>query len=323
MHIAVLGAGAMGSWFGGLLAMHNAAPTNNAVPTNKVKLITTNQAHRDAINQNGLRVHAVNVEHTIDVEAVSPHGITISDDGKIDLILVLTKAFQTEAAMHSIASIISEDTHILSLQNGLGNAEAIASLVPLNRTWIGVSMMPVDKIAPGSVMSKGHGSSYFGNAARENNQPMAEQILDTFKHANIDLQHDANIHNRVWEKVAFNAGMNALCALSYGRPRTVGQSRGAKALAQNAAKEVAHVALSQQVTVNLDNVYDMIDLSCTKHGDHIPSMLQDLLSQRQTEVEAINGAVVKLGQSANIPTPLNDTLATLVRLAELSHQHYR
>lgn len=347
MHIAVLGAGAMGSWFGGLLAMRNAASssaiaaeniaadtkapeysshgnrTSDSTASDKsVRLITTNQAHRDAITQQGLRIRSADKQHTIAVEAISPYQMTTKNSTKIDLILVLTKSFQTKEALSSIANVINDNTHVLSLQNGLGNAEAMSSLIPLDRIWVGVSMVPADKVAPGLVESKGHGSSYFGNAANENSQPMSKRILDTFTQADIELHHDVNIHARIWEKVAFNSGMNALCALSHGRPGAIGQSNGAKSLAQRTANEVALVASAQQVEVDLKKVFDMIDLSCTKHSDHIPSMLQDLLSQRRTEVDAINGAVAKIGEACGVPTPINDTLATLVRLAEISHQKY-
>lgn len=337
MQIAVLGAGAMGSWFGGLLAMPSVVTSNKTVtgdkaaekkasektaPENKVWLITTNQAHRDAITQNGLSIKSPEQQHTIAVQAVSPIAMATHNDSSIDLILVLTKAFQTKDALSGIANVIDDNTHALSLQNGLGNATAMSSLLPLNRIWVGVSMMPVEKTAPGMVTSKGQGSSYFGNAANENNQPMAKRILDTFTQANIELHHDVNIHSRIWEKVAFNSGMNALCALSHGRPGTIGESAGAKLLAQRTANEVVLVARSQQVELDLDKVYGMIEQSCTKHSNHIPSMLQDLLSKRQTEVDALNGAVVQIGKANGIPTPINDTLATLVRLAEMSHQRY-
>lgn len=308
MRIAVLGAGAMGSWFGGKLSQHGCA----------VQLLTTNQAHRDAINTNALVLRENSADTLVIIDAVEPASI----QAPIDLILLFTKTFQSRDALASIAHAINENTHVLSLQNGLGNAESVATQVPLNRTWIGVTMVPVDKVEPGVVVCKGHGVSFFGNAANDNDQPMAQTILSAFEPTGIGLQHVRNVHQRIWEKVAFNAGMNSLTALSHGRPGTVGESAGAKELAQNVAKEVALIAQSQQIEIDLDAVFNMIELSCTKHPDHIPSMLQDLLSKRRTEVDALNGAVVEFAKQAGLQAPLNDTLATLVRLAELSHQRY-
>jgi len=184
-------------------------------------------------------------------------------------------------------------------------------------------MTPVDKIAPGVVVCKGHGRSFYGNAASVNNQAIADDINSAFKLAGVDLQHVSNVHQRIWEKVAFNAGMNALTALSHGRPGTVGELPKAKSLAQRVATEVASVAKAQSIEVNMNTVFDMIELSCTQHSDHISSMLQDLLSGRRTEVDALNGAVVDIAKRIGVETPLNDTLATLLRLAELSHKRNR
>jgi 2-dehydropantoate 2-reductase len=183
-------------------------------------------------------------------------------------------------------------------------------------------MMPVDKLAPGSVACKGHGISYFGSASNESRLSMAKQIEDAFQQSGIQLQHEPNIDKRIWEKVGFNAGMNALCALSHGRPGCIEDSPGAKQLAKDTADEVAKIALAKQIDFDIGSVYDLIELSCTQHKDHIPSMLQDLYSQRRTEVDALNGAIASIGEQHGISAPLNQTLATLVRLAELSHQRY-
>ena len=254
MHIAVLGAGAMGSWFGGLLAMHG----------HRVQLLTTNKAHREAIAANDLILRKPNSEKRVSLQALSP---TEMQPG-VELILVFTKSFQTRDAMAGIADRIESNTQVLSLQNGLGNAENIATQIPLNRIWIGVSMMPVDKIAPGIVACKGQGNSFFGSATNENNSPMAGKIADTFQQSGISLRHETNIDKRIWEKVGFNAGMNAICALSHGRPGCVEDSPGAKQLAKDVADEVLQVALAQQIEFDIDCVYDLIELSCTQHGSH-------------------------------------------------------
>ena len=308
MRIAILGAGAMGSWFGGLLALHG----------HEVQLLTTNKAHRDAIAANKLVLHTPTEEHKVSVQALAPANM----ERGVEVVLVFTKAFQTREAMASIADRIDANTQVLSLQNGLGNAENIATHLPIDRIWIGMSMMPVDKLAPGVVACKGQGSSYFGNASKHNDSIIAKQIADAFLQSGIELQHDANIHKRIWEKVAFNAGMNALCALSHGRPGCIEDSPGAKQMARDTADEVARVAQSQKIDFDINRVYDLIELSCTQHGDHIPSMLQDLYAKRRTEVDALNGAIASIAEQAGIAAPLNQTLTTLVQLAELSHQRY-
>jgi len=331
MRIAVLGAGAMGSWFGGLLALQN----------NDVQLLTTNAAHYKAITKNGLvlkrPLNGLSSGQSNNRIAAQPGKLSFGSSGEqcvevvaglptniqapVDLVLLTTKTFQTADAIASIEMAIDDHTHVLSLQNGLGNAEAIGEFVPPERIWVGVSMMPIDKVAPGVVSGKGHGSSYFGSASSDGDAVMAQRIESVFQSAHIDLHHDTHIHKRIWEKVAFNAGMNALSALSHGTPKIINISPGAKELAHDVANEVAVIANVRNVEIDLNKVYDMIKLSCTQHGDHVPSMLQDLRLGRQTEVDALNGAVARIAEQASIAAPLNTTLATLIRLAEHSHKN--
>jgi len=311
MRIAVLGAGAMGSWFGGHLALQE----------NAVQLLTTNTAHHETISKNGLIMQGSTAKGQINEQRVNlTAGPPDSIQAPVDLILLMTKTFQTTNALANVNKAIDDDTHILSLQNGVGNAEAIGEFISPERIWVGVSMMPIDKVAPGVVEGKGQGSSYFGNAANQDDTDMAQRIESTFKSAHIELHHDANIQKRIWEKLAFNAGMNALSALSRGTPGAIGASKGAKELAQDVADEVAKVANTLNIKVNLEHVNDMITLSCTQHSDHIPSMLQDLQLARRTEVDALNGAVAMLANRASIAAPLNETLTTLIKLAEFSNQ---
>jgi len=300
----------MGSWFGGLLALSG----------NSVQLLTTNTAHCGAINKTGLTLRQPDANVTlIQLLASAPENIVTP----VDLVIVLTKTFQTDTAINSITHAINSSTNVLSLQNGLGNAEALARVVPLERIWAGVSMQPVDKIGPGAIASKGHGASYFGPAqSTDVDTDVARTgtaIESLFQAANIDLTLDFNIHKRIWEKVAFNAGMNALSALSNGTPGDIANLDEAVALAKEVALETAQVAKTQTIFVELDRVYDMIELSCTKHGEHVPSMLQDVRMNRRTEVDALNGAIADIAKRMQVPAPLNKTLATLVRLAERSY----
>ena len=204
------------------------------------------------------------------------------------------------------------------MQNGLGNEEIIARHVGAENTWIGMSMVPADRVASGIVESRGAGTSWFGNP--EISRPViAERIETLFTDSGLDVRHDPNIKNRVWQKVAFNSGMNAVCALTHCTPALVGASKMAKTLVRDVAQEVATVAKAMGVTVELDAVFATIDFACQHHGGHMPSMLQDLLSGKRTEVDALNGAIVKYGNEHSIATPLNAQLAGLVRMAEQGH----
>ncbi|MFK7889944.1 MAG: ketopantoate reductase family protein [Granulosicoccus sp.] len=305
MHVAILGAGAMGSWFGGQLALQG----------HDVQLLTTNQAHIDAVNTDGLvmQVHGTEQNRVAtQLDARTPDQYKIG----ADLVIVLTKSYQTQAAMSAIAGNLQEHTAVLSLQNGLGNAETLSNHVRPENIWIGMSMMPVDRIAPGVVASRGTGRTLFGHCS-DRNHPFANTIVKLFDGSGMTVLHDPDVHSRIWEKVAFNASMNALCALTHGTPGTIGQLAEAGALTHAVAREVAAVATANGVPIDLQAVFHTIAYACKNHGSHKASMLQDLLAGKRTEVDALNGAIVAMGKRHGIDTPLNATLATLVRLAEL------
>jgi len=308
MKIAILGAGAMGSWFGGRLALGG----------HEVSLLTTNQAHRDAINSNGLTLKSAPGDRAVTVPAMDPAEYS----GPADFIILFTKSFQSDAALASIAGTLDSNTHILTLQNGLGNAEIIGRYIPSGQILVGVTMMPVDKVAPGVVESTGAGGSYF-NSLVDPESSFARELETVFVDAGLDIQLDHAIHQRIWSKVAFNAGMNAVCALAHGTPGTIADSPGAQALVDEVAREVVAVAAAEGIDINLDEIENTIDFACKNHRDHKPSMHQDLIGARDTEVDALNGAIVVAGKRLAVPTPLNELLETLVRVAELSHQRYR
>ena len=301
MRIAILGAGAMGSWVGGRLAQSG----------NDVQLLTTNNAHRTAINERGLVLRSGGDEQVVRVTARPPTAVA----KPVELVIVLTKAYQSRAALNCIADALREPTNVLTLQNGLGNVECIAEHVSCKRIFAGVTMMPVDMIDAGVVESTGNGMTHIG-AVYDAPATVTEHIVQTFTAAAIDVELDPQIEARIWSKVAFNAGMNAIAALARATPSQIGATSGGQQLAHAVAREVALVATASGIPIDVASVVATIDFACIHHPKHKPSMLQDLLRGRRTEVDSLNGAVEQRGRALNLETPLNSTLATLVRIAE-------
>ena len=304
MRIAVLGAGAMGSWYGGFLARAG----------HEVQLLTRNDEHIRAVTENGLEMRGAYGEFTVDLAISRPEEFR----GGVELLLTLTKTFQLEQAMHCVQQSLDPATTVLSLQNGLGNAEVIERYVGRDNTFIGVSLLPIDKIAPGVLEATGKGGTWFGQI--DGGQvDRAKAIQAAFSSTPLDVQHDPDILQRVWEKVAFNAGMNAVCALCHATPGLIGDSKAATLLLRDVADEVARVALAENVCIDNESVYRTIRFACEHHRNHKPSMLQYLLSGKTTEVSALNGAVVARGKNAGIDTPVNSMLDAMVQLAERGH----
>jgi 2-dehydropantoate 2-reductase len=308
LNIAVLGAGAMGSLFGGQLARAGA----------NVRLLTTNQRHIDAIRQNGLRLTVDEGEFTVRVDALQ----TDAPGSPADLVILFTKTYRSQEALRQAAHLIDEHTHVLTVQNGLGNKHRVKPFIPVERTIIGTSNLPADFTAPGRVSSHGSSRTVFALANGETSS-FVDDIATLFNHAGIPAEVDTEVETRIWEKAAFNVAANPVLGIARATPGVLGQCEEALQLALDAASEACAVAKTEGIIVDVAGVHDHIRWACANHPHHKPSMLQDLLAGRDTEIDALCAEVVRLGQAAGIPTPCNDVLWRLVKLAELANRTAR
>ncbi len=313
MKIAILGAGAMGSLFGGLLAEAD----------QHVTLRDINDAHLHAIAERGLRLETDwGDRHVSNLQALRP-----GDAADVpDLLIVFTKSMHTRAALASVRHLIDPATHILTLQNGLGNVEAVASMVQRERIFVGVTTWPADLVGPGHVRSHGTGEIRLMSADGERPAILA-RVVDVLSAAGLNCQADANVWGAVWEKVAFNAALNPLCTVLNRPVDALGAVEDGPALALTIVDEVLAVARASGITVDAGKVNDNVRHAIVAHRGHKPSMLQDVLAGRPTEIESINGAVVATARRHGVPVPHTETLMQLVRLvqvqAQAAHQQER
>ena len=302
MKISIVGAGAMGSLFGGLLAESG----------NEVTLIDVNDAHIGAVRTQGLRLATDGGERQVTtLKALRPEDAV----GFPDLLLVFTKTLHTSAALSGVAHLIGPDVHVLSLQNGLGNVEKIAGFVPPERVLIGVTTWPADMIGPGHVHSHGKGVVRL-MAADGIDRPFVSEVTEVLTKAGLDCTSDSTVWAAIWEKVAFNAALNSICAVSGCTVDELGKVPDGSRLANDVVTEVLSVALRLGIDVDLAKCRGNVASAIAQHKGHKPSMLQDVLAGRRTEVESINGAVVALAGPLNIALPVTETLLALVRLAQ-------
>lgn len=304
MKVAVLGAGALGSLIGARLALSG----------HEVQLLVRSQAHREAITNNGLTLTIRGDTQSVPVRACTP----VEAATPIDLIILLTKTYQSDVALSDAAHLLNDRTAVLSLQNGLGNAQRIAAHIPLAQVYVGISMMPAVLTGPGMVSTQGAGHSRF-YAADGRDRPFAHEINAAFQHAQMDCEVDPQIETAIWEKAAFNAASNALLAITSTTPGALLECPEAMSLAQSIATEALTIARAAGVQVEPSRVADLLALSSQKHPKHRPSMAQDIAARRRTEVDAINGAFARHAESLGIAAPLNDAIWRIIRLAETGY----
>ena len=300
--VVIVGAGAMGCFFAARLAETGTAVT----------LIEVDDARIAALNRDG-----ITVDDALGMRVVSVAAGRAADlDGIADLIVLFTKGAHTASAAASIAHLVGPDTRALTLQNGIGNADAIAAVVPAERILVGVTDVPCDLVGPTSVASHGKGRSVLGDFAG-GDVAGPDAVVGLLRGAGLDAEHDPHVQIAIWEKIAFNAAMNALCTVS-GLPVGGLDNEPGRRLIAGVRDEAVAVAHASGITVDAARIAAKIDNALANHVHHKPSMLQDRLAGRRTEIETINGAVVRAGVAAGIATPVNQTLADLVRTIELS-----
>ncbi|MCW5119522.1 2-dehydropantoate 2-reductase [Burkholderia cenocepacia] len=313
MRIAILGAGAMGSLFGARLAESGEAVT----------LIDVNDAHLDAIRRDGLRIDDDRGERRIrTLQAVRPDAANAAaaaaaaaPDTPFDLLIVFTKSLHTRAALDGVRALLTPDTFVLTLQNGLGNVETLNAFVPLERILVGVTTWPADAAGPAHVRSHGAGTIRMmtaDGAAR----PFATAVADTLSRAGLACTLDADVWAAIWEKVAFNAALNTLCATTGCTVDQLGHHQDGPRLALAIAAETAAVARAKGIAVDGERVARNVEHAIRDHRGHRPSMLQDVLAGRRTEIDAISGKVVAAAREAGVAVPHAETLLALVRLID-------
>ncbi len=307
MNITILGAGAMGSLFGGLLAEAGASVT----------LLDVNRQHLDAIRRDGLRLETDDFSRRIThLAACRPEEASQIPD----LLTIFTKTHQIGAALTSARHLLGPDTWVLTLQNGLGNVEAISAFVPRERILVGVTTIPADYIGPGIVRSHGGGQIRMAaadpSAAPISDRCMLATVVDLLTSAGLPCSADPNVWAAIWEKVAFNAAFNALCAVTGCTVEQIELVPSGPTTALAVVAEVIAVAHASRIHASLARVEAMVRESFRTHAGHQPSMLQDILAHRHTEIDSINGAVVRSAAQHAIPVPNTAMLYTLVRLIE-------
>lgn len=300
MKICFLGAGALGSAIGGTLSANGV----------DVTLFDRSQAHVDAINRVGLilvdgdRKTTVRTKATTSCEGMAP----------VDLVIVLVKSFATREAVASVLPIVGPDTVVMSLQNGLGHEDIISDVVGRERTMAGKTYVGGVFLAPGRVMAGTVGKLTVIGELDGTLSARARAIAAVFDAAGLPCQVSDNIVGTMWDKLLINVSTGAISGvtgLTYGPLYDV---PACEATAIAAVEEAMAVARAAGVRLSIRAARDAWTMaSAGLPYEFRTSMLQSLEKGAATEIDFINGAVVRAGQRHGIPTPVNATLVACIK----------
>ncbi|WP_135366001.1 ketopantoate reductase family protein [Halosimplex halophilum] len=287
MRVLVFGAGSLGSLLGGLLAR-----------AHDVTLVGRDP-HVERVRSEGLRITGECAER------VEPAAATAVPDERFDLAVVAVKAFDTPAAAEALAT--ARVDAVLSIQNGLGNEATLAGALDA-AVLAGTCTYGARLTEPGVVECTGRGEVALG-PPDGGESPVAESVGAALRAAGVETTVAADMPRRLWEKLAVNAGINAVTALARVENGAVvdGPAGGP---ARRAAREAARVARERGVDLPESTAVEAVERVAAATSANRSSMLQDVDGGERTEIDAINGAVVDRAEGA---VPVNETLAALVR----------
>ncbi|EFO81363.1 hypothetical protein OSCT_0762 [Oscillochloris trichoides DG-6] len=298
MHIAIIGAGAMG----GLLGFYLAA-------VSQVVLIDPWDAHVAAINTGGLSCEVDGVAHVRTVRAVGDP----AQAGETDLALVLVKAHQTAWAAQVAQQILTPQGIAYTLQNGVGNREILAQVLGADRVGQAVTALGATLLGPGRVRHAGRGTTHIGATPHPT---IAHTLATLYERAGLPAEVSADVEGLVWGKLVVNVGINALSAILRVPNGALAELPHARALLIAAVNEAAAVAQARGTTLPYHDPVAHTLAVATATAANRSSMLQDVERHAPTEIGSINAAVVREGARLGVATPLNQVLVDLIMALE-------
>jgi len=317
VRIAIIGPGAMGCLFGGLLARAG----------HEVILVDRDRARARTLNRNGIRVEGVSGPSPAVVPMHRDAGgkfrarvRATADAASVedpDLTLVCVKAYYTARAAESAAPLLRRSEAVLTLQNGLGNVEILQKVAGAERVVGGTTAQGATLLGAGHVRHAGAGITILGEPSGRITARL-RRIAAVLRQAGMQVRLTRDLQSVLWNKLIVNCAINALGALT-GLPNgALPQYPGARRLLRQAADEAAAVAKAMGIKV-MAHPARKIEMTCRQTAPNLNSMLQDLMRRRKTEVQAINGRVAEHGRRLGIAIPVNATLAALVATIEATY----
>lgn len=300
----MVGPGAIGCLFAAYLAKSK----------EEIWLLGKNKEQTAKINECGIWLEGEDNPWQIKVKAT----FNPEDIGKADLILICVKSFHTKLTIEQIKPLLDQDTKILTLQNGIGNIEIISELAGQERVIAGVTNEGATLMDIGKIRHAGRGETIIG--AIDGKTPVQMRaIREIFNKAGFECKMSRDIKSLLWSKLIINVGINALSAITRLPNGKLIEYEGTRRILRDAVTEATRIAKRKRIKLIFDDPLAKVEAVCEGTAGNLSSMLQDVLRKKRTEVDFINGVIVRLGQELGIDVPTNKFLLDLVKTIESSY----
>ena len=303
MRIAIVGTGAMGSLFASHLADAGA----------EVWAFDVWREHVEAIGRGGLIVHRDGKSRSVRIHAT----LDPADAGICDIVMVFVKYGQTADAIRAAHPMISPATTIVTLQNGIGNVEVIRAAYPESPVAFGLTTLTCELIGPGEIEAsyKGRGETYLWPSSGAPN-PVTEQLCALMNRGGINTALEPGIELKIWKKLVVNCCLNTVCAIAGQNVGQVVADPETWTFMDCVVDEIVTAANLKGVPLTSDDARAFLRSVAEEARNHEPSMLIDIRKGRKTEIDCLNGAVLRICEQGGIAAPFNQALSAMIRVIE-------
>ncbi|MCM8801423.1 MAG: 2-dehydropantoate 2-reductase [Candidatus Omnitrophica bacterium] len=304
MKIVIIGPGAMGCLISAFLSKSN----------HKIWLLDKDRERAERINQQGIIIEGISGNWQAKVNITT----NVQEIGTADLVIMAVKSYDTKQAILNARSLIGQESAVLTLQNGIGNIEILSEVVGSERVIGGVSNQGATLLGIGHIRHAGKGETIIGRI--DGKIPVQIRFIrEVFNSVGLETRISRDIKGLLWSKLIINVGINALTAITRLNNGRLIEFEGTRKILREAVTEAIKVAKRKRIKLIYDDPLAKVEAVCEATAINISSMLQDILRKRRTEIDFINGVIVRQGQELGIPVPVNTVLVDLVKTIETSY----
>lgn len=309
MKIAIVGPGAMGTLLTAYLGR------SLAKSGEEVFLVDYNPERAKKIKEDGLRLEGSGSDLKVKVNAIAEPKAA----GVCDLIIICVKSYNTEEAIKAVKECVAEHTQVLTLQNGIGNIQILNDIVGEDKVIGGVTSHGSTSLGWGHARHAGKGETIIGKSNGRVLGPVRE-VAAILTKAGFETKVSRDINSLIWSKLIINAGINPLTAITRLNNGRLLECDSTRDIMRAAVQEAVRVAKRKRIKLVYDDPIQKVESVAKSTGANISSMLQDVLRKKRTEIDFINGAIIRQAKALSIPAPVNEALTNLVKTIEANYE---
>lgn len=305
MRIAIVGPGALGCLLAGFLKNKT---------KEEVWLVDDSPDRAKRISEDGVKIEGISGAFTAKPNITADAG----EAGPCDLVIICVKSYSTEDACKEVKAIVKDETSVLTLQNGIGNVQVLNDYFGADRVIAGITNHGATLLGTGHVRHAGRGDTIIGKSNRKLSGAL-RNTANILTKAGFDTKVSKDIDSVIWGKLIINIGINALTAITHLNNGKLVEYAEARELMRNAVQEAVKIVKRKRVKLAYDDPIQKVESVCKATSANMSSMLQDVLNKKKTEIDYINGAIVRQAKALGIPSPVNEVLTGFVKTIEKSY----